>query len=208
MKRLVIACVLLAGLSASPVRSDPGVDVRYENFLLRVTLNGSYAGQYYQVWRSGEFLGPYQTANSQLALCTGDCFLTDLDARPGETYYYRFTMQSREGAIVEYGPYAVTVPNPPVGVRIAPNPSSDEATVVLSLPGHGRLDAPVAADARVLDLQGRTVRVLHQGTLPRGETTIRWDGRGEGGRALGAGVYFLRFQSALGNSLKRVVRIR
>lgn len=209
MRRLLFSALLLAALAATPSHAEPGVRVDYRDELLRVTLEGNYGGAYYQVWRSGDLVGVYSPLASQFTLCTGDCFLTDLRVRPGETYYYRFDIQDpATGRITSYGPFAVLVPDTPLAARISPNPSRGPATIEYSLPGSARSDAPLDVDARLLDLQGRTVRLLHSGPLPRGVTSGVWDGRGDGGQTLATGIYFLRVATPLGVSLSRVVRVR
>ncbi len=208
MRRIIAASLLLFALATTPAFADPGITVRYEDELLRVTLDGSYSGAYYRVWRSGELVGQYDYLAAQLALCTGDCFLTDQDAVPGKTYYYRFDLQSPSGANVSYGPYAVTVPATPVAARIWPNPSNGRAQIELSIPGSSRRDSPLQAEARLLDLQGRTVRMLHTGPLVRGVTSLAWDGRDDAGQSVRAGVYFVRLSTPLGSAITRVLRIR
>lgn len=207
MRRLLPLSLLLAALATAPAFADPGVSVYYHDGLLRVTLEGSYAGTYYQVWRSGELLGRYDPMATEFTLCTGDCFLTDQEAIPGKTYYYRFDLRTSSG-FVSYGPYAVTVPDTPIGAKISPNPSNGRAMIELSVPGSSRRDAPVPAEARLIDLQGRSVRLLYSGTLQRGVTSVAWDGRGDAGQPLGAGIYFLRLTTPLGASMTRIVRFR
>ena len=208
MRRTLSLSFLLAALTITTAFADPGITVNYHDELLRVTLDGSYAGSYYQVWRSGELVGQYNPLAAQYTLCTGDCFLTDLEAIPGKTYYYRFDLQTPAGGLVSYGPYAVPVPNTPLAARVRPNPSNDRAQIELSLPGSTRRDAPLSAEARLIDLQGRTVRVLYSGPLVRGVTSVAWDGRGEAGQQLRAGIYFLRLTTPLGSSTTRIVRFR
>jgi hypothetical protein len=209
MRRLLLSTCLLVALAiaAAPAAAAPGISVRYENELLRVTLDGSYAGSYYRVWRSGDVVGQQTPFGFEQTLCTGDCFITDLEATPGKTYYYRFDLLT-PGGLVSYGPYAVTVPDTPVGVKVSPNPSRGEARIDFSVPGSSRRDAPVPADARILDLQGRTVRVLSSSALVRGVTSMEWDGRGDAGQQLGAGIYFVRLITPLGRSTTRIVRLR
>lgn len=208
MRRIVLWSLVLAALAAVPVGADPGITVSYESEILRVTLNGSYAGAYYLALRSGEPAGQYNPLFAQPALCTGDCFLRDREALPGATYYYRFELRSADGRNESYGPYSVTVPDRPFGVRVSPNPSSGPTRIELSLPGSRSRDAPIQADARVVDLRGRTVRILHSGPLARGVTSLAWDGRGDGGQPLGAGVYFVRLSTAVGSTIARIVRFR
>ena len=207
MRRFLPLSLLLIVLAGPPAFADPRITVSYRDGFLRVTLNGSYAGTYYQVLRSGELVGQYSPLAYELTLCTGDCFLTDQEAIPGRTYYYRFELYARAG-LVSYGPYVVTVPDTPLGVRVRPNPSDGPARLELSVPGSSRWDAPLPAAARVIDLQGRTVRLLYSGTLVRGVTSLAWDGRDEAGRLLGAGIYFVSLTSPLWTSTARVVRFR
>jgi hypothetical protein len=193
------------GLVSSAL-ADPGVRVDYREGLLRVTLEGAYGGSYYQVFRGGERAGSYNPLGSDYTLCTGDCFVTDFQALPGETYFYRFDVYPAGGGLVSYGPYPVTVPDTPLGVRAWPNPSNRAMTIELALPGDTRLQGAVTADARLIDLQGRLVRTLHSGVIQRGLTTLNWDGRGDRGQELGAGIYFLRVTSPFGTRTTRILR--
>ncbi len=209
MRRLLAASLLLVALAGSPAHAEPGVVVRWFDGWLRVTLDGSYGGTFYQVWRSDGATTSFRPMLSQYTLCTGDCFLTDLEAVPGRTYWYRFDLQvPGGGSSISYGPYAVTVPDTPVQARVWPNPARGAVRVDLALPGTNRTDAPLDVDARVLDLQGRTLRVLHAGPLRRGVTSLAWDGRDRAGRELPAGLYFLRYTTPLGGATTRVTRVR
>lgn len=208
MRRLLPLTLLLAILCVSSAAADPGIRVAYEADLLRVTLDGSYVGANYQVYRGSSSTGRFDPLSAQFTLCTGDCFLTDDEVTPGATYYYRFDLQPASGGLVSFGPYAVTVPQTPMGVRVWPNPSGALARIELSLPGSARRDAALSAEARIIDLSGRTVRRLFQGELARGTTTLTWDGRGDAGQALGAGLYFVRLDTPLGSTTRRLVRFQ
>ncbi len=208
MRRVLPLSLFLFALASAPAFADPAITVRYEDDQLRVSLEGSYTGAYYRVWRAADVNAPFDYLASQLALCTGDCYLTDAQAAPGQTFYYRFDLQTPSGSTVSYGPYAVTVPVAPVAARVWPNPSNGRTQVELTLPGSARRDAALNADAHVIDLQGRTVRILHSGSLARGVTTVAWDGRDGNGATLGAGIYFVRLVTPLGSATTRVVRFR
>jgi hypothetical protein len=208
MRRLLTLSLLLTVLSVPPAMAGPGVRVQYDAGLLRVTLEGSYSGAWYQVYRTTDPEGPFEPRAVQLTLCTGDCYTTDDDVSAGQTYYYRFDLQPPTGGLVSYGPYAVSVPQTPVGVNVWPNPSGARARIDLSVPGNARRDGTVMAEARILDLQGRTVRRLFSGALPRGVTSLAWDGRGDAGQALGSGLYFVRLDTPFGSSTSRLVRFR
>ena len=43
---------------------------------------------------------------------------------------------------------------------------------------------------------------------PAGEQVVVWDGRDEGGRALGAGIYLVRFRSPYREVTDRIVLLR
>jgi hypothetical protein len=75
------------------------------------------------------------------------------------------------------------------GVRLLENPVRSAARIQLSLPSrtNGRL--------AVFDLQGRLVRVLHDGALASGVHEIVWDGRSATQERLAAGIYFVSFVS-------------
>lgn len=209
MMRRLLAGLLISigsGALAAPVAAETGVRLDYRDGFLRVILEGAYGGSYYQVFRSGERVGNYDPLSADYTLCTGDCFVTDFQAFPGETYFYRFDVKPDGLPLVSYGPYAVTVPDTPFGVRVWPNPSNRPMTIELSLPGNTRLQGSLTAEARLIDLQGRVVRTLHSGTIGRGRTTVTWDGRGDRGQPLGAGLYFLRVTSPFGSYTTRVVR--
>jgi flagellar hook assembly protein FlgD len=48
----------------------------------------------------------------------------------------------------------------------------------------------------VHDVTGRRVATLAEGSLPAGRYDYTWDGRGEQGGRLGAGLYFVRLTIA------------
>jgi hypothetical protein len=74
-----------------------------------------------------------------------------------------------------------------------PNPFNPTTTVRLYVPadqsGGGRLQLAV------YDLQGRRVRMLHDGAIAAGWHNWTWDGRDRQGRAMASGLYFLRAQT-------------
>ena len=74
-----------------------------------------------------------------------------------------------------------------------PNPAFSSVQVPLVLAGPdagGRTNHEVRAE--VFDLAGRRVRVLFSGRMAAGRHTLTWDGRGDGGRDAGAGIFFAR----------------
>jgi flagellar hook assembly protein FlgD len=57
----------------------------------------------------------------------------------------------------------------------------------------------------VYDVEGRLVRTLIDTKLPPGEFEARWDGRGNGGAPVAAGVYFYRLTTPDGSETKKMV---
>ena len=202
----IVGVVLVAGLSFA----EPAVEVRYFGGVPQITLSGSYPQSRYTVWRADSPAGPFSAISQLDLLCVGTCFTDDPGAEPGRTYWYRFDLDLANGERAIFGPYQVaipTMPQVPLKARAFPNPGSGPTRVELSLPGTGREPA-VVVEARLIDLQGRLVRRLYQGSLPRGVKTLSWDGRDERGRVLDPGAYFLRLSSPFGISTTRVVRVR
>jgi hypothetical protein len=88
-------------------------------------------------------------------------------------------------------------------LRATPNPSRTpvELTFATAVRGRARL--------ALYDLAGRRVRSLFEGELPAGESRVRWDGAGDQGAAVGAGVYFARLEREGAPSITtRVLRLR
>ena len=82
---------------------------------------------------------------------------------------------------------------------VSPNPVRGEAALRFALPVEGRVTLAV------YDAQGRRVRLLADATLPAGEHTLRWEGDDDAGRALAAGLYFVRLEAAGRTRVRRCV---
>jgi flagellar hook assembly protein FlgD len=60
----------------------------------------------------------------------------------------------------------------------------------------------------IYDVSGRLVRQLVRGSLPTGETAVRWDGRRHDGRLAASGTYLVRLNVS-GHTLSgKVVMLR
>ncbi len=66
--------------------------------------------------------------------------------------------------------------------------------------------APVRVD--ILDLNGRLVRSVLNGTLPRGTTAAVWNGLDGGGHTVAAGIYCARLTTSEGRHSARMVVVR
>jgi hypothetical protein len=85
---------------------------------------------------------------------------------------------------------------------VTPNPFGSAASVRLALPREAR------AVVEIVDVTGRRVRTLHDGTLAPGRHEITWSGDDASGRPLAAGIYFVRMTSNDFRDTKRVVLLR
>lgn len=155
-----------------------------------------------------------------------DDFQTDPSANYigyGTMYNFRFTADAAptttpaEGGLFRPGvgdAFAIDAPAPgplptdaPVlaqesELRVDPNPFSHQTRLSLAV--------RTAGDARVdvIDVTGRTVRSLLDAKVPAGALEVEWDGRDDAGRAVAAGVYFFRLQTADGVSTAKTTRLR
>jgi hypothetical protein len=82
-----------------------------------------------------------------------------------------------------------------------PNPSRGAVALTLDLPASG------AVEVELLDVEGRRVRILHQGVAAAGRLALAWDGADESGTLQPAGLYFVRARAAGAEARTRVVRI-
>ena len=74
-------------------------------------------------------------------------------------------------------------------VRAFPNPFTPASTISVQLGAA----AHVVAD--IFNASGQRVRRLHQGEMPAGERSLRWDGRAHDGSPVASGVYFVRVKA-------------
>jgi hypothetical protein len=82
-----------------------------------------------------------------------------------------------------------------------PNPMAGAARIEYSVPARG------PASLRLLDVSGRTVRVLENGVVEAGRHQATWDGRDAQGRAMPAGVYFYELTAAGMKQGRQLVRL-
>jgi hypothetical protein len=99
-------------------------------------------------------------------------------------------------------PRASEVPTAPAIFPAAPNPFRVGTDITYSLPGPGNVSI------RLFDVNGRLVRTLQNGVSGGGIQRLHWDGRDDGGRPVGVGIYFVHLTS--GNTLRteRILRLR
>jgi len=83
-----------------------------------------------------------------------------------------------------------------------PNPFRDRTAIVLSL------SRPMTVSLEVLDVSGRQVALLHEGSLDPGVHEITWDGRTQAGARAASGVYFYRVSTGGMTQALRLLRLR
>jgi uncharacterized delta-60 repeat protein len=109
------------------------------------------------------------------------------------------------GNVVQTGVPDAETPRP-TGVRVSaprPNPTAHGAALDL------QFEAGVRASVHVFDVGGRIVRTLvTDRALAAGRHEISWDGRDDAGRAVPAGVYFVRVATPGGDAVRRVAVVR
>lgn len=198
-------------LGAALAFAEPEFRISYPAGVPQVAITGDYAGSDYTVWRRPAAGGEPVRITENSILCMGSCYAEDRGAVAGESYYYVFEVAAPGGAagtLARFGPYLVTISPAlarPVGVFVYPNPGHGATGIQLHVAGAAG-ERPLAAEAAIYDLRGRLVRTVHRGPLARGLTTVTWDGRGQGGERLAAGVYLLRFSAGDGTAVARIAR--
>ena len=95
-----------------------------------------------------------------------------------------------------------TLPELTVRVEAYPNPFNPGTTVQFTNPHEGQVAVAI------YDLQGRRVRSLVSGTYERGVHEARWDGRTDGGRRAGSGVYVARLSTTAGVSGTKLMLVK
>lgn len=84
----------------------------------------------------------------------------------------------------------------------SPNPSRGSTMLGFDLPQRG----PV--DLAVFDLSGRRVATIARGTFEADRHRLSWNGAGDSGHALPAGLYFVRLQAAGQTRTSRLALVR
>jgi len=215
---VLFLAVALAACTAPAHAEGPEISSDLLNGAARITLEGSYAGARYTVERAGGPLAPGVVVGARDALCTGDCFVMDLGALPGATYWYRFDVTGPDGALRTYGPQAVTIGGRAAnGLSAAPspNPVRDRATVRITagLAVGMRAGDPgsaigLPAEVTLVDLNGRTLRSLWSGRLDRLTFDVPFSARDARGNLLPPGLYLIVLRAGQHRTISRLAVVR
>jgi hypothetical protein len=184
-----VVAVVVVRFDAIP--ADEGVKVRWE-------LTNSSAFASVTLERSEQQDGPWTMVDAPRTQESGMTVAVDRSASVGTSYWYRLVAQTAGGTRALFGPVRgeAAVKAFALGA-VAPNPSA----------GVVRVDFTVARATairlEVLDVQGRVMASLAEGTYQAGRYQAIWDGAGNQG-AVPAGMYFVRYQAAGQKFTKRV----
>ena len=118
-----------------------------------------------------------------------------------------------DAGVLESWTLHLTTPPPPTGAdglpgpvtalrAAAPNPFNPRTTIAYRL----KEDGAVALD--IFDLAGRRVRTLVSERQPAGPGQAVWDGAGDDGRQVAAGVYFARLRAGGVESLHKLSLVK
>jgi subtilisin family serine protease len=156
------------------------------------------------VERADRAEGPWIALDAERSEEAGVTIVEDRSAAPGRAYLYRLRAQTRTGETLFFGPLSATagVPIASFGLtRVSPNPTSGNTRIEFSLPH----EAPIRLS--VLDLQGREVTRLAEGTKGGGNYQVTWNGTLDDHFAA-PGLYFIRLQTPVGSIVRRVAVTR
>jgi len=82
-----------------------------------------------------------------------------------------------------------------------PNPCKERMTIRYNVVSRG------LAELQIYDIQGRLVGKLQKEIREPGSYTMDWDGKNSAGKALSAGIYFVRLSSVDGNKTIKIVKL-
>jgi hypothetical protein len=161
---------------------------------------------------SNTTLTAYRADGSVITSVTGDQGAFFGIAEPGIAYaVWKWNYDEGAGGFsldnVTFSPAVSAVHDPgasplPEGAVAEPNPFDAGTSIRWSLP------APARVRVGVYDLGGRRVASLLDEERPAGAGSVHWDARDDRGRAVPAGVYFVRVGVPGGATSRRIVRLR
>ena len=118
--------------------------------------------------------------------------------------WYRLVGVDADGSRAAFGPYGVSTEAPRFVRLLAPhpNPFNPHTTIRFELPRRAH------ASLRILDVRGRQVSVLADGSYEPGRHALSWNGQTAQGDAAASGVYFAELRAEGRRSYTRLVLVR
>jgi FtsP/CotA-like multicopper oxidase with cupredoxin domain len=170
---------------------------------VRVTweLKGDGVAQDAALERAAAEVGPWMRVRAATTVLGAIRVVDDPEVVASKAWY-RLAVRNADGSTSTFGPILA---DGIAGVsfalgRVAPNPSTDgRITVSFGVANQ------TTVRMEVLDVQGRQVAVLADGTFRPGNYSLAWDGAGAAGKVR-SGVYFVRYAAA-GHEFTRRVAI-
>jgi hypothetical protein len=148
----------------------------------------------------------------------GDREYVDTDVVSGHVYSYAIRDEVAPGpsslAFRWVAGPRVYVPLSVPGLALGPctpnpfTPSAGKMTVALDVPDAAGLPALRSVRVAVFDVAGRALKVLLEGHVVSGRTTVDWDGTDAQGEGLPAGVYIVSFETGGKQFTRKVVLLR
>jgi hypothetical protein len=159
-----------------------------EGVSLRWAFNERNVFTSFTLERSATESGPWTTVPAELREDQGVTVAVDRTTEAGATYFYRLIGTTQVGTQAVFGPVKGRAGAPREFALSSawPNPSHGPVSLQFAMPRatHVKLS--------VVDLMGREMAVLVDGTHKAGRFQVDWDGRSDHG-AVPAGLYFIRF---------------
>jgi flagellar hook assembly protein FlgD len=127
----------------------------------------------------------------------------DASVEPGRRYDYQLRAHQADGWTAVSQRVSAVVPAADLALRPnVPNPFSTETLVSFTLPQ--RTEVTLA----VYDVAGRRVATIFSGEKDAGAHDVQWNGLGDNGRLVSAGIYFCRIQAGKQSLTRKMLVIR
>lgn len=114
------------------------------------------------------------------------------------TNFNRITYQGGVEVVVDLTPVEDTAPGAFALGQNHPNPFNPKTSIRFTLPNAGNVNLDVYSAT------GQHIRTLASGDMTAGQHEVTWNGKDDGGNAVGSGIYFYRLQ---GNSLSETKKM-
>jgi len=129
-------------------------------------------------------------------------FITD-QGGDNASRIYEFEIYSRDVTAIDVGSFAGGAPETFRLFQNYPNPFNSETEFEFFIPEFGQVTAGV------INANGRVIKNLVNGQLPRGRQALQWDGTDRNNQPVGSGVYFIsvRYTDGSGRSLSKSIKL-
>jgi hypothetical protein len=87
-------------------------------------------------------------------------------------------------------------------LSVCPNPYRERATIKYRVASRGLIEL------RIYDIQGRLVNIVQKGMQGPGTYSLEWDGRGNAGQLLSAGIYLVRLSCGDRSMTGKIVKLK